>query len=95
MSCQHSNSVRCHAKTINPDHGEIEVSQGTFGHLRRAAEAVRMQTGPYTPVRVNREVADDAKVHSAVLGLQATQSHSHVCLLWRAAVLTQASGPSH
>lgn len=40
-----------------------------------------MKAGPYTPVCANRKVADNAKVHFAVLGLKAAQCHSHVCLL--------------
>ena len=40
-----------------------------------------MQTGPDTSVSANRKIADDAEVHSIVLGLEAAQSHSHVWCL--------------
>ena len=61
--------------------GRSGLSQCTFGHLRRAAEAVGVQTGPDTSVSANRKVTDDAEMHSVVLGLEATQHHSHVQLL--------------
>lgn len=40
-----------------------------------------MQTWPHPPISADREVTEDAKVRSAVLGLQAAQCCSHGCLL--------------
>ena len=58
--------------------GKVELSQCTSRHLRRAAKAVGMQTGPDTSICANRKVANDAEVHPVVLGLEATQGHTHV-----------------